>query len=590
VSLYLPVADCASLVVAGPLAQAAGPPAGMVAFRAADLHLRPGRLPAGRQGAVLAAPAGSAGAAVAAGTMMTFCHPVVTAPAVIRGGAVMAGGWLPDFVRLGELERHLGEGVIEDLVAAGIAAGRMPAPQRRRLMSLALTIRMTVAMTLMPEVSYAGAIRRLAGLLAGAPWAREWHIPTAKVVTGWRGKVPPAVMEELFWKVAGPLAPAGDGDDDDDDDGPVLVLGGMPVCGIDGMLVALADTPANRAMFGCTGTRDQRGPGSAPFPQLLAVVVTARAGRATLGAITGRARAGEQTLLARLIRRRPELFAGRVFVFDRNFPGHKIITAILDAGGHVVARAKSDLALPLAPGGGGWLADGSRLSWLNAPGGKPGGRLPVRVAEHNAVLPCGDGQEVSETCTLITTLLDHHAVDAGQVRGAYQSRWPASETTFGEDKTTIVGAGDRTCGPVLRSGSPRLVIGEFWAWTTATQLVRASAAASLATDAAAARALRRREGSGPVTTDEVSFTAARNHAVCSMIQSRVTAGTSLAALAALAEDTSRATLHTLVSTGRQRHSPRAQKARPGFPHTAVTKKTVTGVPQVTRFQPDPGKT
>lgn len=113
-------------------------------------------------------------------------------------------------------------------------------------------------------------------------------------------------------------------------------------------------------MFGCTGTRSQKGQGSAPFPQLLAVVITARAGRAKLGAITGKARAGEQTLLYRLIRRKPDLFAGRVFVFDRNFPGHKIITAILDAGGQVVARAKSDLALPLAPGG--WLADGSRLA------------------------------------------------------------------------------------------------------------------------------------------------------------------------------------------------------------------------------------
>jgi hypothetical protein len=122
---------------------------------------------------------------------------------------------------------------------------------------------------------------------------------------------------------------------------------------------------------------------------------------------------------------------------------------------------------------------------------------------------------------------------------------------------------------------------------TATQLVRASAAASLATETAAARALRRRENSGPVTTDEVSFTAARHHAVRSMIQSRVTAGTSLAALAALAEDPSSVTLHTLISTGRQRHSPRAQKARPGFRHTAVTKKTVTGAPQVTRFQPEP---
>jgi hypothetical protein len=558
----------------------------MIAVRAADLQVRPGG-PAGRQGAVLAGPAGQAGAAVPAGMMLAFCHPVVTAPAVIRGGAVMAGGWLPDFVRLGELERHAGEGVIEALAERAVADGRIPAPQRQRIMSLALTIRLTVAMTLMPEASYTEAMRRLAGHLADVPFDREWHVPTAGVVTEWRGKVPPAVMEELFWQVAGPLAGGCGGDEDEDgDDGPVLVLGGMPVCGTDGMLVALADTPANRAMFGCTGTRDQKGPGSAPFPQLLAVVVTARAGRAKLGAITGHARAGEQTLLYRLIRRRPDLFAGRVLVFDRNFPGHKIITAILDAGGHVVARAKSDLALPVTPGG--WLADGSRLSWLNAPGGKTGDRLPVRAAEHNAVLPCGDGQAVSETCTLISTLLDHQAVSADQIRGAYQSRWPASETTFGEDKTTITGAGDRTSGPVLRSGTPRLVIGEFWAWMTATQLVRASAAASLTADAAAARALRRRQDSGPVTTDQVSFTAARHHAVRTMVQSRVTAGTSLAALAALAEDTSRAALHTLVSTGRQRHSPRAQKARPGFPHTAVTKKTVTGVPQVTRFQPEPG--
>ena len=551
----------------------------MIAVRAADAACPGGTE---RAGALLAAPAPAG--PVTSGEMLVFTHPVPVAPAVVsRDGAVRAGGWLPDHVRLGELERHLGEGVIEDLAAAGIAAGRMPAPQRQRLMSLALTIRMTVAMTLMPDASYTEPIRWLAGHLADVPFDRAWHVPTSGVATGWRGKVPPAVMEELFWQVAGPLAGAAS---DGDDGGPVLVLDGMPVCGIDGMPVALADTPPNRAMFGCTGTRAQKGPGSAPFPQLLAVVITARAGRAKLGAITGKARAGEQTLLARLIARRPGLFAGRVFAFDRNFPGYKIITAILDAGGQVVARAKSDLALPVTPGG--WLPDGSRLSWLNAPNGKTSDRLPVRVAEHNAVLPCGDGQDVSGTCTLITTLLDHQAVGAEQVRGAYQSRWPASETTFGEDKTAITGAGDRTSGPVLRSGTPRLVIQESWAWMTATQLVRASAAASLATQTAAARALRRRQDSGPVTTGQVSFTAARHHAVCSMIQSRVTAGTSLAALAALAEGTSRVTLHTLVRTGRQRHSPRAQKARPGFSHTAVTKKTVTGVPQVTLFQPEPG--
>jgi hypothetical protein len=93
-------------------------------------------------------------------------------------------------------------------------------------------------------------------------------------------------------------------------------------------------------------------------------------------------------------------------------PGHEIIAAIIDAGGHVVARVKDKSpALPAASDG--WLPDGSRMSCLNAPGGSKAGRLPVRVVEHNAVLPCGDGEAVSETCTLITTLLDHTA--AGSV-------------------------------------------------------------------------------------------------------------------------------------------------------------------------------
>jgi hypothetical protein len=67
--------------------------------------------------------------------MAAFCHPVVPAPAVIRGGMVLAAGWLPDFVRLGELERHLGEGVIEELAGKAVAAGQMPPRQRKRIMS-----------------------------------------------------------------------------------------------------------------------------------------------------------------------------------------------------------------------------------------------------------------------------------------------------------------------------------------------------------------------------------------------------------------------------------------------------------------------
>jgi len=555
---YLPAVAVASRTAEFPVA---GTPAGMVVVRASGLLARGGTV----------VPAGDG--VPSAGELAVFCRPVVTAPAVVRrDGTVLAGAWLPDLARLGELERYLGDGVIEAIVAATLEAGRLRKRERRRIMSYPLVIRLMLAMSLMPDASYGEALARVAGLLADVPFALEWHVPTGKVVTEWRLLIPADVMEDLFWQAAGPLIA--------DDEPSAVMLAGMAVLAADGMLVNLADTPANRAMFGSTGTADD----SAPFPQLRVVALTARAGRAMLGAILGGGSAGEQTLLKRLARRRPELFAGRVTCFDRNFPGHELITAILDAGGHVVARVKAGISLPVAAGGG-WLDDGSRLTWLNAPSGKKEDRLPVRVTEHNAVMPAGDGSEaVSETCTVITTLLDHEAAPAEAVREAYLTRWSASETTFGEDKATIAGAGNRTSGPVLRSGSPRLVIQEAWAWLTATQLVRASATAALRSEAAAARALRRRDAA-PVTADEESFTAAWRHAIRSMTSTQVTASSSLHALAAAADAAARATLHTLNLPGRQRHSERAQKARPKFPHASATKATVTGKPQVTVFAP-----
>ena len=88
-----------------------------------------------------------------AGEAAVFCRPVVTAPAVVRrDGSVLAGAWLPDLVRLGELERHLGDGVIESVADTAIAEGRLRKRERRRIMSYPLVIRLMIAMTLMPDV------------------------------------------------------------------------------------------------------------------------------------------------------------------------------------------------------------------------------------------------------------------------------------------------------------------------------------------------------------------------------------------------------------------------------------------------------
>jgi len=535
----------------------------MLAVRAADLRVHGSR------------SVTAAGTAPSKGEMTVFARLVVTAPAFVkRDGTVLADAWLPDLVRLGGLEAHLGDGVIEAIAEKALRTGRLRKRERRRLMSYPLVIRLVIAMTLLPGASYSEAARTVTGLLADIPFTLDWHVPAGKTVTEWRLLIPAEIMEEIFRHAAGPLI--------GDDEPSAVMLAGMPVAAADGMLVNLAETPENRAYFGTTGTAD----GSSPFAQLRIVALTARAGRAILAAALGKAPDGEQTLLKDLAERQPGVFAHRVTCFDRNFPGYDLITAILLAKGHVIARVREGIALPFqdTPDRG-WLPDGSRMSWLNAPSGKKEDRLPVRVSEHSALVPGPDGEgEVSETCTLITTLLDDRAVPAGEIMQAYLTRWSASETAFGENKATITGAGNRTSGPVLRSGCPQLVLQEAWAWLTGTQLVRASEASSLRGGEAAARSLRRKDAK-PVTADEESFTAARRHAIRSMETTQVTAASSLAALAAAEDAAARACLHTLNIPGRERHSPRVQKARPKFGHTSATKTTLTGKHEVIVYAP-----
>src|SRR5260370_19679719 len=94
-------------------------------------------------------------------------------------------------------------------------------------------------------------------------------------------------------------------------------------------------------------------------------VSPAGAGRAMLGRAADATDAGEQSLVARLVREHPELFAGRVFLMDRNFLGYHLITAILDAGGHLIMRVRAGISLPVTGGGG--LPDRSPLTHLDEP-------------------------------------------------------------------------------------------------------------------------------------------------------------------------------------------------------------------------------
>ena len=154
---YLPDVAGASRAAQSPVT---GTPAGTVVVRAAGLRVH-GRTVTAED------------AAPSAGELAVFCRPVVTAPAAVRrDGTVLADAWLPDLVRLGELERHLGDGVIEAVVDAALAKSRLRQRQRRRLMSYPLVIRLMLAMALTPDASYCeslGRARRAAGGRAVRP-------------------------------------------------------------------------------------------------------------------------------------------------------------------------------------------------------------------------------------------------------------------------------------------------------------------------------------------------------------------------------------------------------------------------------------
>ncbi|HEY3908161.1 MAG TPA: hypothetical protein VGM14_29935 [Streptosporangiaceae bacterium] len=124
--------------------------------------------------------------------------------------------------------------------------------------------------------------------------------------------------------------------------------GRLRVCSLDGTLIRVPETPANREAFGSVGTGDD----SSPFPQLRALPLNDVSTRGLLGMTHGPSgggkgkAAGEQRLLDEAMEQYPHLFAkDRLRIADRNFPG----VARLIARTHVLIRLKSDIPLNASP-------------------------------------------------------------------------------------------------------------------------------------------------------------------------------------------------------------------------------------------------
>ena len=334
---------------------------------------------------------------------------------------------------------------IDEIAGSVLLDGKVKGAARRAL-TPALAIRLTLLMTLMPDADYAEVLAVLLGDLALVPWQRPYALPTATVFCTWRDALGPAPLERLRDRLLSGVDAEHRGHDY-----RAVAVGDLEVGSIDGSLIRVPDSPANRQAFGSAGTADD----SAPFPQLRELRCTAASTRAALGVVTGPSGAGasrdkgeaEQALLDKTLKDFRQVFTpGRLWVMDRNFPGVPRIKAMLATGTHVLIRVKDGITLRRC---GDFLPDGSYLAVIC--GG--GITLTVRVVEYTVTVA---GRDAPELFCLITDLHDHEAYPAGVLAEAYHWRWIGSETALKEAKSAISGAGPST-GPILRSQSPALI-------------------------------------------------------------------------------------------------------------------------------------
>ena len=407
---------------------------------------------------------------------VVFCKVVAVAEAQVkRDGQVRAKGSPVHHATLGPLEERLesqaGPGAAGGIAGQAPLDARFVKGRRERLLARAFMIRVIVLMTLMPGARIEDVIAALAGDLALVPWARPWRPASARAAADWRNALGPVPLEELRDLV---LGSSWREHRDRGCPGAVTIGNRRPLTAgsLDGTLLRVPDTPANRAFFGTVGTGDDSG----PYPCLRALPLTCCSCRALFAmphgpAGTGKA-AAEQSLLDEAMDRFPVLSTpGWIWLMDRNYHGAPRIARMIQST-HVLIRLKSDIPLKRTSE---ILPDCSYRAELSG----NGVTIAVRVIEYWVTV---EGQEVPEMFCLVTDLMDWEEYPAPELAALYKWRWDGSETALREAKAPLRGAGPGT-GPMLRSCSPALVRQELAAWAAATGLTR-----GVARDAALAAA------------------------------------------------------------------------------------------------------
>jgi len=332
---------------------------------------------------------------------------------------------LSDEVRLGALTDWVTPQLVDEVLAGCGVRDQRPGALPARFM-----VYYVLALALFQQDSYDDVAENLVGALE----PMSGTIPNKSSFTRGRQRLGAGVLEAVFRRLAGPVAPESlDG----------AFWRGMRVAAVDGFTLDVPDTPANRAAFG--GPAGAKGQ-PAGFPQARVVTLTEAGTHASIDARVGGFNGGEPELAAAMA----PAAAGMLVIMDRGFPGVALWKAYTQAKAHLLIRARSTVAArPVQV-----LPDGTYLARMNPAGQKgahPGGVL-VRVIEYRV-----DGGEVVR---LLTGLTDPVAFPAAELAALYHRRWE-SESAFRQVKTFQRGPQE-----ILRSADPELVRQETWAHLT----------------------------------------------------------------------------------------------------------------------------
>lgn len=311
--------------------------------------------------------------------------------------------------------------VREALVECGLPVGaEVPLPME-------FMVNFVLALALFADCSYQDVIEHM----IGARPELACSVPNKSNLTRARRRLGAVVMRLIYHKLATVQADAGQ---------PGAFYQGMRLAAIDGMLLDLPESSANRARFG--GQEQEPGiPRGLPVARVVALTETGT--RAQVAASLGGWHDAELTLAKDLAAHA----AGMLVIIDRLYPDVRLWQGFESGGADLIIRAREQVAANPEQ----VLDDGTFLARMRESGYKGDTKrsVLVRVIEYRV----SGGEKVR----LLTSLRDPETHPAEQVAALYPERWEA------ESANRQIKSFQRGDTVVLRSKDPELIEQEIWA-------------------------------------------------------------------------------------------------------------------------------